>query len=162
MKLTKTCLFLSAMTAMLIGLAGSASAQTAGANLPITASVAKSCTIVTAPVSFGAYSPLSGSVKDANGSVTITCTKGAGTSIELGQGLNSNRTMSDGSGNFLTYELHQGSVTGATWAAAPDQLVSGAAPDMLPRPFTVYGRIPANQVVPDGNYSDTVIATVNF
>jgi spore coat protein U-like protein len=163
MKLTKTCLFLSAMTAMFICLSGAAVAQTAATNLPISATVNAACNITTAGVSFGTYSPLSGSDTTANGSVTITCTKGAGTSIELNQGLHGNRNMSAGGADLLPYELHSVSVTGPIWgSSATERLASGAAPDMEARAYTVYGRIPPSQVVAAGSYTDTVTATVNF
>ena len=37
-----------------------------------------------------------------------------------------------------------------------------AAPDRNPRTFTVYGRVAAAQDATVGNYTDTVVATVNF
>jgi spore coat protein U-like protein len=165
MKLTKTCLFLSAMTAMLIGMAGSAIAQTAKANIPVSASVASTCSISTpvAGISFGAYSPLSGTAGSAQTVITVTCTVGAGASIELNQGTNNNRTMSDGNGNSLAYELHKTSATGPTWGSTvAERMDSGPAPSLAARPFTVFGVIPPSQAVPGGSYSDIVEATVNF
>lgn len=163
MKFTKILLSLSAMTAMFICLSGSAVAQTAQEPLPISATVSAACNITTVGVSFGVYSPLSGAETTANGSVTITCTKDAGTSIELNGGVRGDRTMSAGGADRLPYELHQTSVTGPTWgSSATERLVSGGAPDMTPRMYTVYGRIPPSQVVAAGSYSDTVMATVNF
>jgi spore coat protein U-like protein len=35
-------------------------------------------------------------------------------------------------------------------------------PSKTARNFTVYGRVPSNQDVAAGSYSDTVVATVNF
>ena len=163
MKLTKTCLFLSTMTAMLICLSGAAMAQTATRDLPISATVNAACNITTLGVSFGVYSPLSGAETTANGSVTITCTKDAGTSIELNQGLHGSRNMSAGGTDLLSYELHRTSVSGPTWGSSvAERLDSGGAPDMTPRTYTVYGRIPPSQVVAAGSYTDTVTATVNF
>jgi spore coat protein U-like protein len=37
-----------------------------------------------------------------------------------------------------------------------------AAPNRNPRDFPVYGRVPAAQDATVGNYTDTVVATVNF
>jgi spore coat protein U-like protein len=71
--------------------------------------------------------------------------------------------MSDGSGNFLTYELYQevGRVT--VWGTAGGALLSpSAAPSKAARDFTVYGRVTAGQDATAGSYTDTVVATVNF
>src|SRR5512146_1341874 len=113
MKLTKICLLLSAMTAMLIGLTGSAMAQTsANANLTVRTNIVNSCTISTTPVVFVDYNPLSATPNDAQGSVVVTCTKGATTPIGLGLGANNPggtstvRRMTDGT-NFLPYELYK-------------------------------------------------------
>jgi spore coat protein U-like protein len=163
MKLSKILLSLSAMTAMFICLSGSAAAQTAQTQLPIAATVNAACNITTLGVSFGVYSPLSGTETTANGSVTITCTKDAGTSIELNQGLHGARNMSAGGADLLSYELHRTSVSGPTWgSSAAERLDSGPAPDMAARTYTVYGRIPPSQVVAAGSYTDSVTATVNF
>ena len=49
------------------------------------------------------------------------------------------------------------------WGNAGGGLLSpAAAPSKAARNFTVYGRVPSNQDVAAGSYSDTVVATVNF
>jgi spore coat protein U-like protein len=174
MKLTKTCLLLSAMTAMLIGLAGSAMAQSAptsnNANLTVRTKIVNSCTISTAPVVFTDYNPLSTTPNDADGSVVITCTKGAVTPIGLNLGANnpggtsSARRMTDGT-NFLPYELYKdaGRAGGDIWGnSGAARFTPAAAPNTTARTFGVYGRIEAGQDQPAGDYVDTVVATVNF
>jgi spore coat protein U-like protein len=49
------------------------------------------------------------------------------------------------------------------WGNASGSWMSlAAAPNKNPRSFAVYGRIPNGQDVAAGNYTDTVVATVNF
>ena len=60
-----------------------ASPQTA--NLNLSATVINNCTISTTPVAFGNYDPLSASPNDNSGTVVITCTKNAATTITLGE-----------------------------------------------------------------------------
>jgi len=145
-------------------------AATATSNFTVTASVANNCTISTTAIAFGAYDPIvthASTPLDATGSVTITCTKGATTTIGLGPGANApgtstTRAMVAG-GNKLDYEIYQETGRTTVWGTSGAGLLTpAAAPDKSPRAFTTYGRIPAGQDVPSGSYSDTVTATVNF
>ncbi len=143
-------------------------AATSTASLSISAAVANNCTIGTTAVSFGSYDPLvtnASAPLDATGSVTITCTKGAVTTVGLNLGGNatgSTRRMLSGT-DFLTYELYKDSGRTAVWGnSGADLLNTGTAPSKAPQTFTVYSRVAAGQDVPSGSYSDTVTATVNF
>ena len=144
-------------------------AGSASANLSVSASVANNCTISTSPLAFGAYDPVVANAStnlDATATVTVACTKGATATIGLGLGSNASgttRRMTDGSSNFLTYEMYQDSARSALWGNSGAELLSPvAAPSKSTRDFTVYGRVPSNQDVPAGSYTDTVTATVNF
>ena len=151
-----------------LGLAAPAFAQTATDNLGVSATVAKNCSITTSAVAFGSYDPVvthATSPLDGTGSVVVTCTKGAGTRINLGVGANasgSTRRMAGG-GDFLTYELYQNTGRTTVWGsgASAGQTIA-AAPSRAARTFTVFGRIPAGQDVSAASYNDTVVATINF
>ncbi|HKW91437.1 MAG TPA: spore coat U domain-containing protein [Methylomirabilota bacterium] len=143
-------------------------AQTASTNLASSATVAKNCSITTTAVAFGGYDPVVTNATtplDGTGTVVVTCTKGAGTRIDLGLGSNasgSTRRMSGGT-DFLTYELYQNTGRTTIWGtgAAAGQTIA-AAPSKAARTFTVYGRVAAGQDVAAGSYNDTVVATINF
>lgn len=162
-------------SAVSLAAASAAFAGTATSNLAVSANVSANCTITTAPVAFGAYDPIVANAttpRDSNGSVTITCTKGATTTMGLDVGGHSaqasgtTRAMTDGAGtpSYLSYELYQDAPGGTVWGNSGASLVTPpTAPSKAPRSFTVYGRIPAGQDVPvAASYSDTVVATVNF
>jgi spore coat protein U-like protein len=110
--------------------------------------------------------------RDSNGSVTITCTKGADTTIGLDTGANSShasgttRAMTNGAStpSYLSYELYQDSPGGTVWSNSGGGLFTPAtAPSKASRSYTIYGRIPAGQDVPvAASYADTVVATVTF
>jgi spore coat protein U-like protein len=161
-----------AVLATLLALAASSLSYAAGsasANLSISASVANNCTISTAALAFGSYDPVVTNAStnlDATATVTVACTKGATSTIGLGLGSNvsgSTRRMTDGSNNYLAYEIYQDSSRSTVWGNSGAELLSpSAAPSKSARSFTVYGRIPSNQDVPAGSYTDTVTATVNF
>ena len=152
-----------------LGLAAPAVAQTDSDSFNVSANVSKNCSITTTPVSFGVYDPVVANATaplDGTGAVIVTCTKGAGTSIDLGLGTNptgSTRRMTAGGGDFLTYQLYQDSGRTTVWGSggSAGQTIAGA-PSKAPRTFTVFGRVPAGQDVPAGSYADTVIATINF
>lgn len=155
--------------AMAVAWSPMVNAATATENLAVGAAVANNCTITTTALAFGSYDPVVANAAanlDGGGTVTIACTRGATTTIGLGLGANASgntRRMSDGAGNVLQYELYQDSNRSAVWGNAnPDWFTLAAAPSRAARNFTVYGRVPANQDVPAGTYSDTVVATVNF
>jgi spore coat protein U-like protein len=153
---------------LLLGLAVPAHAQTSTSNVSVSAIVGKNCSITTTPVNFGSYDPVvaqAASPLDGTGSVSVTCTKGAGTRIDLGLGSNpsgTTRRMQGGS-SFLAYELYQNAGRTIAWrsGATAGQTIA-AAPNKTPRTFVVYGRVPAGQDVAAGSYNDIVLATINF
>ncbi len=142
-------------------------AGSASTNLNVSASVVANCTISTADLGFGSYDPVvahASSPLDGTGTVTIACTKGSVTTVDLGLGSNpsgTTRRMSDGT-EFLTYELYQDSSRTVVWGSGASTRNTGTAANKSPQPFTVWGRIAAGQDVTVGSYTDTVLATVNF
>jgi spore coat protein U domain-containing protein, fimbrial subunit CupE1/2/3/6 len=160
-------------TALIVLLASAPAfaASSATSNFSVTATVSNNCTISTTAISFGAYDPTVSNLSaplDATGSVTITCTKGASTTIGLNAGAHgtnatgTTRAMSSGSG-YLSYELYQDTGRATVWDNSTGLFTPPVAPSKDPRTFTMYGRIPAGQDVPASTtYTDTVTATVNF
>jgi spore coat protein U domain-containing protein, fimbrial subunit CupE1/2/3/6 len=147
-------------------------AASATSSFSVSATVTNNCTITTAAINFGAYDPTVTNLStplDATGSVTITCTKGAVTTVGLSAGANganatgTTRAMKSGS-DYLSYELYQDTGRATVWGNSGTGLFTPpVAPSKDLRTFTTYGRIPAGQDVPAGTtYTDTVTATVNF
>jgi spore coat protein U-like protein len=136
-------------------------------NLAVSAAVAVKCTVSTTALAFGAYDPVVANASanlDGTGGLTIACTKGASATVALGVGANasgSTRQLANGASR-LQYEIYKDSGRTQVWNEAAGTLSTGAAPSKAARNFTVYGRVPANQDVPSGNYADSVVATVNF
>jgi spore coat protein U domain-containing protein, fimbrial subunit CupE1/2/3/6 len=116
-------------------------AGSATATLGVSATVVANCTIATAAIAFGNHNPVGAHAStplDASGSVTITCTQGTTATVGFDTGTN------------------------AGGASGSGLLAPGIALNNAPRTFSVYGRIPAAQNKPVGNYINTVVATVNF
>ena len=159
----------SGVAIVAVSVSSTASAATATANLNVSATVTTNCTISTTALAFGSYDPVVANAAanlDGTGIVTVACTKGAPTTVGLGLGTNASgsvRRMTDGSSNYLTYELYQDSGRTTVWDNSGAGLLTPAvAPSKAARNFTVYGRVTSNQDVPAGSYNDTVVATVNF
>jgi spore coat protein U-like protein len=158
---------LGVLAVVLIVATSSAWAQSASANLSVTATVIKNCRITTTALAFGNYDPTLGTDLDAaTGAINIACTKGTTTTIGLDLGANplgAVRRMADGGGNFLEYEIYQDAPRTTVWGSAlADRLSTPAAPDKSYHAYTTYGRIPGTADAPAGAYTDTVQATVYF
>jgi len=165
-------LTVSALGFLALSAAPSAHAGSATSSFTVSAAVVASCTISTTTLGFGNYDPIVTNATtplDVNGSVTITCTKGSTTTIGLDAGQNSaqavgtTRAMQVAGPDYLSYELYQDTGRTTVWGNSGVALFTpAAAPNKNPRSFSIYGRIPAGQGSTIGNYTDTVVATVNF
>ena len=169
LKLVK--IVLSAAMATFFAANATAVAGTATTNLGVTASVTGNCIISTADVAFGAYDPIvanAASAQNGTGTVTITCTKDESTVLTLGLGANDNggsasdpaRRLRDGT-NFLSYTLFSNAGRTTEWGNNAGTGVADTGTGTA-RAHTVYGSIGSGQNVPEGSYSDTVLATVTF
>jgi spore coat protein U-like protein len=169
MSRSRILLYLSAAGVLLVHSHQPVQAASATANLSVGATIVNNCTISTTPVGFPAYDPVETHATNPDdstaGSVTITCTRGTAPTIGLGLGQNragSQMRMTDGT-NYLNYALYKDAAHASVWGDSGSHLYSpGPAPSKAPRTYAVYGRIPGGQDLPAGNYSDTVVATVNF
>lgn len=140
-------------------------AQTSTNDLTVTATVQAACSVDAAALAFGTYDP--NAALDQNAQITVRCTQGANFWLGLGVGQNNTgtRRMASG-GSFLSYELYRSAAdrtANTVWDNAdPGSTVGATNAGYQPYLVDVYGRIPAGQWVPAGNYSDTVLMTVNF
>jgi spore coat protein U-like protein len=132
--------------------------------------VARACTVSAAGVSFGNYDTLSPAPDDGIGSVSVTChphVHFADVGLTAGQSLNySARTMRNGAAS-LSYNLYTDAARTTVWGdgvVVPSVTVNPGSVNSGTRTIvrTIYGRIPAQQSVPFGTYSDTIIVTITF
>lgn len=144
-----------------------AHAATATAPMAVTATVQSACIVVATPLAFGTYDPTSGSVKDANSTITVTCTSGTSFTVGLNPGSTSGATvttrqMANGT-NRLSYALYSDINHTTNWGNTPGtDTPTATTATAVPSLLTVYGRISASQNVPAGAYTDSVTVTVNY
>jgi spore coat protein U-like protein len=145
-----------AVAALGVAAVGSAQAQTATTNFQVTANVQSACAVAATDLAFGNYSASLGTPVDSTSTITVTCSNGLGYGVSVGANANS-RTMSRAlGGGSLTYGLFNE----ASRSTGFD--VTTATGSGVGQAYTVFGRIPANQFVPTGNYADTVNVTVTY
>ncbi|HSB18534.1 MAG TPA: spore coat U domain-containing protein [Anaeromyxobacteraceae bacterium] len=155
-----------ALAALALGLAAPALAQTATANLAVSATVINNCSISANPIVFGNYDPVAATAVDGAGSVVVTCTASRAWWVGLGAGSGGatagvSRSMSLGASR-LGYELYSDSGRSTVWGNTQPTGVGGTGSGAA-QTVPVYGRVAAGQTtVPAGAYADSVVATVNF
>lgn len=142
-------------------------ASSATATMGISATVLNACVVTSNAMAFGNYNPTSASPTDATSTFDVICTAGTSYSVGLNAGTKagatvSTRQMSSGA-NALNYSLFSDSSRTVNWGNTPGtDTPSPTTAGVLPSTFTVYGRIPAQQNVPGGSYTDTVTITVSY
>jgi spore coat protein U-like protein len=161
--------FLAAVAApFLIGTPAIAAGSFGPVNLDVTATVPGSCTATTSGVAFGDYV---GSQLDAQGSITVNCDLDLPYSIDIdgGAGGGGTRQMSKlGAPSVkLVYELYQESGRTTVWGG--DSYSTGGAVAKggqfglgTGELHNVFGRILAGAGTSPGDYSDTVLVTINY
>lgn len=128
----------------------------------VTASVSGTCSAATATeLAFGNYD---GSQNDGISTITVTCSSGTGYEIELNDGANysaPNRRMKHGAADYLNYELFTDAGRTVRWGNDDSSDVHMIS-DGTVQNINVYGRMPAGQNSPIGDYADTITVTVTL
>ena len=135
--------------------------------IDVTVTVITACEISATDHDFGTYDALSPSPLDSTSTISVTCTSGASYSVALNAGTTGGgtipaRLMTDGS-NTLSYNLYTNAGYGTVWGdgTGGSSDVTGTGNGSV-QDLTVYGRMPAGQGEPAGDYSDTVTATITY
>lgn len=136
-----------------------------------TPALAVTCSIeVTAPVSFGAYDPISLTPLDTTGTLGLTCTSvGASTVVvDLSAGGApgfASRRLAGPGGVDLGYNLYTDASRTIVWGDGTSG-TSHYGPVNPPEgslvSLPVYARIPARQNVVGGAYGDTIVVTIVY
>ncbi len=150
--------------ALLLGAhAPAASAATATSSIAVSATVLSFCSLTALPLAFGNYSAAAVS---ATTTLSVVCTVGTTYSVGLDVGQGSGATVTQRRMTFntsqLAYGLYSDSGHTAAWGNTVGTNTLAGTGNGLAQVLTVYGQIPANQVVAPGLYTDTVTATITY
>ena len=175
-KLNQSKLKLAIVSAMLVGSAGVSAtsyAGTATGTMAVSTSVLMSCTISAGAMTFASYDPTATVDNDATATITSTCTAGGAAIITMSQGSRAQggstdaaplRAMfngSEGAPEDLLYQLYSDSAGGTVWGNT-DATGKSITADGTAQTFTVYGRIPKDQTVTAGSFTDSVAVTLSY
>lgn len=132
------------------------------------ASVADNCTIgITTDLAFGQVPSQINTDQDQTTSISFTCTGRTPWQVGLNNGLHADgntRRMRhlNATNNYVTYELYRDPSRSLRWGDTLDNDTVSGTGSGSEQSLTVYGRVPAPQSVPHGDYSDTVTVTVTY
>lgn len=136
-------------------------------------SVEAACALVTTNLVFGNYVNGSSIALDATTNMTVSCDGIAGQVITYtitinsgNSGLFTQRKLTNGA-NSIDYNIYLDPARTLIWgdgnagtSILTDSYISITG--MNSRNYPVYGRITGNQVIPSGNYSDSLVVTLNY
>jgi spore coat protein U-like protein len=143
------------------------SAASTGTSFDVTATVTSSCSVSASTLAFGDYDPLSALPTTGTTIVNVTCSFLTPFNVGLNAGLHSasvtTRKMQSVDETELAYELFRDATMLLNWGTTVGtDTLAAAGLGITAVPLPVYGRIPAQQHVEAGSYSDTIQVTVTF
>jgi spore coat protein U-like protein len=138
--------------------------------MQVTAEIADFCELGTAStVAFGLLTPGSGVAGATTGTIEWRCSLDTTAFVAIDAGVRNDRTMINGAGDFLAYELYKEAaytnVWGDTGADRVTVLGTGIDPDpSVYETVDVYGLVTTSAIdaAAVGNYSDTVNVTISL
>ncbi len=140
-----------------------AHAATATSTIAVTATVLSFCSLTALPLAFGNYSS---AAVNATTTLAVLCTVGTTYNVGLDLGQGSGATLSQRKMTFNTsvlgYGLFADAAHSVIWGSTVGTNTQTGTGTGLTQTLTVYGQIPANQVVAPGAYTDTVTATITY
>ena len=127
-------------------------------------------------IAFGLYDDTSSTPRDTTANIVVNCTRNGGppnvnVTLALGpsatSGSSSTRSLRQGGGNSITYNLYRDSSRGSIWGQTPGvdtvtQSLSIPNKSTATTTFTIFGRIGELQSASVGTYGDSVVATVSY
>jgi len=164
----KRALNLGALSLFTLGLfAGTANAATETATIAVTATVAATCTLAADSLEFPAYTGAEDVTASADLSVTCSNTAPYVVSLGMGNGTGATadaRLMSGGVGgnDTLAYQLFQDDAESIAWGNTTGTDTLAGTGDGTEQTLTVHGVIAAGQESSIGDYSDSVVASVDY
>jgi len=155
----------AAIAALFVAAIGSARADSDTDSFTVTATVLASCEVAANDLDFGDYDPVIATHLDVATTLAVTCTNGTPYDVGLGLGAGAGATTTTRymqGADPLGYGLYRNAGRTLLWGEDEGNNTVSAVGDGTPDTINVYGRVPMQQDVGAGNYTDTVIVTVSW
>ncbi len=152
------------LAGLLAGLPLSTTAQTETGQLSVTATVLSGCTLIGGTLDFGNYVSGQPTALDAAGQISfVNCSGTLTFELDGGQSGDVNARRMSGPDGTLAYQIYKTSARNAVWGMGGDAYeLRLLGPTPVSSNVTVHGRIPGDQAVPGGTYTDIVNITLSF
>ena len=140
--------------------------QTTSTTFRVTARVNAVCEVTSSDLDFGTYNPKAASPHNVTTLLRATCTPNTTYNVGLNEGASpgatvNQRKMVSGS-NALNYQLYRESSRTSIWGnTTGTDTVTGVGTG-LAQDHTVFGSVPPAQVIPAGDYADTITVRVYY
>lgn len=172
---TKNNVFVAVSLLGIFAADGLALAATATSSAQVSVNVPRKCSISAAALNFGTYDPFGANATadlDASSTIDVVCNKNASVSIGINDGQNPDtgssadvplRQLANAT-ERLRYDLYADSSRTSVWGdigGTKTQAYTSASKNTVTS-LTVFARVPQNQDVADGAYTDQITATVLF
>ena len=143
-------------------------AQTsASTTFRVTARVNAVCEVTASDLAFGTYTAQAGTPLQGTTLLRTTCTPNSTYNIGLNEGTSpgasvNQRKMVSGTTNVLNYQLYSDASRSAIWGNTTGTDTVVGTGTGLAQDHTVFGQVPAAQVVPAGDYQDTITVRIYY
>ena len=140
--------------------------QTVSTTFRVSARVEAVCEVTASDLAFGSYTAQAGTPLQGTTLLRATCTPNTTYNVGLNEGTSpgatvNQRKMVSGS-QSLNYQLYSDSARSTIWGnTTGTDTVTGVGTG-LAQDHTVFGAVPAAQVVPAGDYSDTITVRIYY
>ena len=140
--------------------------QTATTTFRVSAKVQAVCAVTATDLNFGTYTSSTGTPLQGTTLLRATCTPGSTYNVGLNEGTSPGATVNQrrmvSGPQVLNYQLYSDSARSVIWGnTTGTDTVTGLGTGMA-QDHTVFGAIPAAQVVPAGDYGDTITVRVYY
>jgi spore coat protein U-like protein len=143
-----------------------AQSQTASATFRVQARVEAVCEVTASDLNFGTYTAQAGTPLQGTTLLRATCTPGSTYNVGLNEGTSPGATVNQrkmvAGTQALNYQLYRDSARSQIWGnTTGTDTVTGVGTG-LAQDHTVFGAVPATQVVPAGDYADTITVRIYY
>jgi spore coat protein U-like protein len=143
-----------------------AQSQQVSTTFRVSARVEAVCEVTATDLAFGTYTSNLGAPLQGTTQLRATCTPGSTYTVGLNEGTSPGATVNQrkmvSGAQVLNYQLYSDSARSKIWGNTPGTDTETGVGTGLAQDRTVFGAVPQAQVVPAGDYTDTITVRVYY